>query len=228
MTTLRMAFAAILLSAGSAAAVPVVTDDWDYDRNYDNFDDSLSTVAWTEQSEGLNRIRVQVRCDAFQGLSAAVSFPQYIAAAATPVRYRVDDGEIVTETWYAAEDDRAMLVAPNPETFAWRMIKGRRLFIEAQKDRGDPMRLTFTTGGADAEIYRVMRDCNVYDDRLVDDIPLFGDFIGGALDPRKPGKEGEYLQQSKEEKRQQRKTRKPNTLSDVFGGMFGRDKDKKD
>jgi len=222
MTLFRVALTVLLLSAAPAAAQPLIGDNWDYDRNYDDFDDSLSTVAWTEQSDGLSRMRIQVRCDAFDGLRAMVTFPQYISASSAPVRYRVDDGEIVTETWMAASDDRASLIAPKPDLFAWRLIKGRRLIIEARKDRGGPERLTFKVGGADSEVYRVMRDCGIYDDRLVDDLPIFGNTLGGALDPRKPGETPEAEAPiAKGEPREGGEPRETRDVVGIIGSIFG-------
>lgn len=186
MTALRLAMAALLLSAGAATAQPIIGDEWDYERNYDAFDDTLSTRATTEQADELYPIGIDIACVAFEGFRASVTFPEYIAKAGTNVRYRVDDGELVQETWTASQTDRSTLYAPHPELFAWRLIKGGTLLIEAQKDRGDPVRIAFKTSHGDREIYKVMRDCRMYQGRLFDDLPFIGRGLGAAIDPPKP------------------------------------------
>lgn len=223
MTLFRLAFAALVLSAGHAAAdIPVISDNWEYDSDLDEFSDSASTVAWTEQAEGLDRIRIELRCDTFNGLSAAVTFQEYIAADVTPVRYRVDDGEIVHENWRASPGDRAVLFAENPAMLAWRMMKGGRLYIEAQKDRGDPTRLMFKTGDGDAEIYHVMRDCDVYQDRPINNIPLIGNAFGAGFDPKRPDSGAEM---TPEPAKKDVKKDNPKGIFGHIGSVFKRDKD---
>lgn len=162
MTALRLAFVFLCLSA-SAASAQIFSDNWSYLRVEDPLsEEGPSTRAVSEQSDKLHPIQIDIACVAFEGLQARVTFPEYISQGTTAVRYRVDDGELIQENWTAAEEDRSTLLAPQPAMFAWRLTTGRQLLIEAQKDRGDPVRVSFKTGRSGNEIYRVMRDCRVY------------------------------------------------------------------
>ncbi len=162
MTALRLAALFLCLSAPAASA-QIFGDNWSYLRDEDPLnEEGPSTRAVSEQADELHPIQIDIACVAFEGLQARVTFPEYIAEGAADVRYRVDDGELVKESWTVDEEDRSTLLAPEPAMFAWRLTTGRRLYIEAQKDRGDPVRVTFETGQSDNEVYRVMKDCRVY------------------------------------------------------------------
>jgi len=125
-------------------------------------------------------------------LSASVSFPEFIAYEGADVRYRVDRGALAEESWTAKNGDGATLMAADPANFAYRLISGRKLFIEARKLRGEPSRISLGVARGDNEIYRVMRDCGYYADRWVDDTPLVGDSIGAAFEPEDgPGEPGD-------------------------------------
>ena len=155
-----MLFAAT--NSATAGDIDEQYGDWTYRMYEDKFENSRQHVAFVIQGEGRDRGLLAIKCDR-DTHAPYVQFSKvqgyFGSRGNSRVRYKVDDGEIINETWEMFEKSVSNLNKDEVNELDHRLISGSSVTIEATDFRHRPHRSTFPLNGSGQALNRILDGC---------------------------------------------------------------------
>lgn len=141
-------------------ALPVVTlADWTLETESDPLTDETIATAMTVHVAGTNTHSIIVRCKE-NDFTVYVSLDEFIDDDLVDIRYRIDKGKLIEQTWSPSAAGTSVF-AQDENELARQLVGGSTFIIEVRDFRGVAHRATFDLNGGASKILRVMEACDI-------------------------------------------------------------------
>lgn len=143
-----------------ACADKLATETWNTSTSTDKLDGKRSAIAaiMSPDKVGKGQPFLAVRC-LKNRTEMLINWPKFLGSRSHPVKWRIDDGPIVTERWSGSADGRAVFAA-NPIDTSKKMMGGKSEFVANVAGYGDTgTTVSFHLKGFDDAVKLIRAEC---------------------------------------------------------------------